>query len=1028
MRAAVIASYLGLLVATAVHGACSAFDENTDYPGNDIGTTNQAKPENCCADCAAFAGCKAYVWVPRDGGVCLLKSEASGKYPAQGARAAKLLASVPPLTGSCPTPEANTDYPGNDLGRTQRASMDLCCNDCEATEGCARFVYYGGDCILKAGGGVKSRFPGATAASFVPKGSGNTTTPAPTDGTCSVIEEDTDYIGNDIDTTNRAKAEDCCADCVANPNCKVYVWAQGVCILKSANSGKTSSPGARAATVRARVPTSPPMVGCPAIQEDVDYPGNDLTTTYQTTAEFCCADCTGTPGCRGFVWNAMAGACRLKTAVGSPVKAVGNRASVLPRLTTATCSAFKNDVDYPGNDIGSTSRASAADCCGDCADFNGCTLYVWSNDFGGTCYLKNAKSDPSPFPGAKAGVYTRSVAPVPIVTPAPAPSAIQTSVFGTYPSPSVAFAYLPNMQWIPNSKLETGEIGDIDILKPFPLPSPAEMIAAHDAKPKPLLEEGTNTLYFPLSQSVGECAVMTSSSGYAFFTYVPSTQICVVHNFASPTTTTFALFPTQAPMVLSQSLPQDFQLGVDTNQSSTLARCQAGCSSLAACAAVTYTDKTCTFFGPSPAKQAGILAGWVSDPIAWNEVPNSMQYLTMPSRSLDLAKYTTQAATTAKTIGDCAAAALQKRLPLFSFESSAKKCTLVKAATTAATTSTMLINYPASPVVLSSAALATGLTKTSVANAASAADCHKACVPSAAGCLGTTFDASTKRCELLIPAYAPTTTLGWIATSALPTGAVSPSSVHMFVNAHQDDHELFMSANLYDSFASKSTKIVMIYMSAGDAGARDGWYQAREAGTLASAQSFVKLFGLYNPVRKTDVITLLGHQITKVTLGNAVHYFLRLSEDGMSNLPSNKAAAPMDRPGEKYANVAALRAVVVGLMKMEAKGIGNAVVNSQQFKEVDHVLHAMAGQIVFDGVAADATLSKCLSQNYFWGYQRWLDTINMKDPSLTTQRSMWWALHKAIVKVYPNNSPWYDHCQSLGRQYLALNVAGSGKC
>ncbi|KDO18443.1 hypothetical protein SPRG_16081, partial [Saprolegnia parasitica CBS 223.65] len=107
------------------------------------------------------------------------------------------------------------------------------------------------------------------------------------------------------------------------------------------------------------------MVGCPAIQEDVDYPGNDLTTTHQTTAEFCCADCTGTPGCRGFVWNAMAGACRLKTAVGSPVKAVGNRASVLPRLTTATCSAFQNDVDYPGNDIGSTSRASAADCCGD---------------------------------------------------------------------------------------------------------------------------------------------------------------------------------------------------------------------------------------------------------------------------------------------------------------------------------------------------------------------------------------------------------------------------------------------------------------------------------------------------------------------------------------------------------------------------------------------------------------------------------------------------------------------------------------
>nr|AIG55565.1 secreted protein [Thraustotheca clavata] len=1003
------------------NATCSAFDENTDYPGNDIGTASQPKADDCCADCAAFPGCKAFVWVPRDGGVCLLKSASSGKWPSTGARASTIVAPTPSLTGSCPVTEPNTDYPGNDLGRTQRSSIDLCCNDCEATPNCARFVYANGDCILKSAGGSPTKYNGATAASYVPKVV--TPTPAPVANTCSPIDEDTDYMGNDIGTTSRSTAEGCCADCEANPSCKAYVWVfrdGGVCLLKSAKGQRASYKGARASTVISRFPSPPPMVGCLPIQEDTDFPGNDLTTTFRSAAEFCCDDCTKTPGCNAFVWSGS-GICHLKTASSSPVKSIGNRASVIPRSTNAVCSKFEDDVDYPGNDIGQTYRVKPEECCNDCADNRDCTAYVWSSDYGGICYLKSAKSDPYPVKGAKAGTFQRKNPDQPSNPPAPAPSNVVAGSFGTYPSPTIAFNSIPNTQWI--AKTEDLVIGGIDIMKPFPLPSPEEMIKAHDAKPKPLLEATTNTYYFALIQSIGECAMMSSSSGYSLFTYVTSTKICVVHDFGSPSTSTFAMNKQQAPIALQQQIPMDFSLGKNTSVSSQQ-DCQKSCNQIANCAATTFSGTTCTYFGPAKS-QDGVSAGWVIDPIVWNEKPNSMQYITMTMRSINLSGYSTQNGN-AKTVDDCANAALQKKTQLFSFDTSKKVCTLASLPIKASMT-LQLYNYPSAPAVFTNFDLASGTTQQTMSNTASASECQKLCIPSSSGCMGSVFNTQSKQCILHIPDYSATTTIGWIIPETLTSVVKNPTAVNFYVNAHQDDHELFMASNLYDSFSKSTTKIVMIYMSAGDAGATNGWYQAREEGTLASAQSFVKLFGLYSPLRKTETITMLKHQITKVTMGNAIHYFLRLSEDGMTNLPS-KSASPMDRPTEKYANVNELQSVVIALMKAEAKGIGNAVVNSQQFKDPDHVLHAMAGQIVYDGVNGDSTLKKCMTQNYFWGYQRWLDTVNMQDPSLSTQRQIWWALNRAVVKLYPSNSPWYDHCEALGRQYLALNQAGTGTC
>ncbi|KDO18242.1 hypothetical protein SPRG_16326 [Saprolegnia parasitica CBS 223.65] len=1020
-----LAAYYALLLASAVVSAatptCSAIIENTDLPGNDIGTTARPTADGCCADCAATTGCKAYVWVARDGGVCLLKSDAGFSYTYPGARASIL---TPPLTGSCPSTEADTDYPGNDLGRTKRASIDLCCNDCEATPGCARFVYYGGDCILKSGGGTKSTYPGAIASTFVPANTTPAPTPAPgptaPPGTCAPIQENTDYPGFDISQTTQASAEACCDDCYANPNCKAFVWnPAGYCILKSGKGSVSTYPGARASTIPSRIPPPPTMIGCNPIVDNMDMPGNDLSLTYQSAAESCCADCTGTPGCRAFVFDSDGGVCYLKTASGTMVPSAGKRASVLPVANPATCTALPKDIDYPGNDVAQTYRTQWSDCCQDCADNSDCTVYVWSNDNGGTCYLKNAMSPTESAPGSFAGSYTRIIKPPPVLPPT-APSNVVAGAYGTYPSPTTAFAYLPSSQWVPRT--EAGGVGVVDIFKNFSLPSSKDMEDAHSGKLQPKREAATNTYYFPLVQSIGECAVMSSSSGYHFFTYVASTQICIVHDFSSATPS-YALHPSQPAKVLTHVPSSEFVLGVNPSTAS-LAACQAACGNLATCAAVTFAGTTCTFYGPAASK-AGVVAGWVHDPIKWNEVPGSMQYVTMPQRTVPLTGATTAASTTSKTVAACASAARAKSVSLFTFDTAKSACLLVTLPKASATSTLYLYNYPASPLVLPGQALPAGAT--TPVSATSGTECHKLCVPSSSGCVGAAFDSATKSCVLHLATYAASTTIGWVVPTTLPSSVATPTSVEFYINAHQDDHELFMAAKLYDSFSKPTAKIVMIYTSAGDAGATDGWWQARELGTLASSQTFVKLFGLFSPVRKTSTVTINGHVITKVVLGNAIHYFLRLPELGMIALPTTMTS-PVDKPAESYANIAALRATVIALVKLEASGRSNVVVNSQQFADVDHVLHAMTGQLVSDGLKADATLNKCVTRNFFWGYQHWLDSINMVDPSLTEQRNMWWALHGAIVKQYPGSSPWYDHCLTLGRQYLASTVAGTGTC
>ncbi|ETV91446.1 hypothetical protein H310_13989 [Aphanomyces invadans] len=126
--------------------------------------------------------------------------------------------------------EPNMDYWGNDIRSTKQQVPMNCRSECASNPLCILFVWRQGTCFLKHKRGPARVAPGAVAGVVYPQ--------------CSAIEDNTDYKGNDIATTQRASPRDCCADCTANGQCVVVVWFQGTCYLKNLIGAKSTKTGA----------------------------------------------------------------------------------------------------------------------------------------------------------------------------------------------------------------------------------------------------------------------------------------------------------------------------------------------------------------------------------------------------------------------------------------------------------------------------------------------------------------------------------------------------------------------------------------------------------------------------------------------------------------------------------------------------------------------------------------------------------------------------------------------------------------
>ncbi|KAF0718706.1 Aste57867_1532 [Aphanomyces stellatus] len=155
------------------------------------------------------------------------------------------------------------------------------------------------------------------------------------------------------------------------------------------------------------------------------------------------------------------------------------------------CTTYPN-VDFPGNDLTSTTQNDPANCCSDCQATLGCQAYNW---FDGICYLKSAFSDTVPLQGGVSGIFsaaTTTIVPIgstpaptfaPMLTPTPDPTAGSTTAAPTHvPTPAPMPTSAPTLA---PTRIPTL----VPILAPTPVPTstptPAPTLSPTPVPPTP---------------------------------------------------------------------------------------------------------------------------------------------------------------------------------------------------------------------------------------------------------------------------------------------------------------------------------------------------------------------------------------------------------------------------------------------------------------------------------------------------------------------------------------------------------------
>lgn len=109
-------------------------------------------------------------------------------------------------------------------------------------------------------------------------------------------------------------------------------------------------------------------------------------------------------------------------------------------------------------------------------------------------------------------------------------------------------------------------------------------------------------------------------------------------------------------------------------------------------------------------------------------------------------------------------------------------------------------------------------------------------------------------------------------------------STRFFISAHQDDWQLFMNPNVYNSIKNPQDKTVIIHTTAGDAGEGKGkrsYYKAREEGSLRALRFLANTFESgegFGTEMNEEMVQINGHKMQRMSYRNCVVYLLRLPD------------------------------------------------------------------------------------------------------------------------------------------------------
>ncbi|ETP32886.1 hypothetical protein F442_18494, partial [Phytophthora nicotianae P10297] len=149
------------------------------------------------------------------------------------------------------------------------------------------------------------------------------------------------------------------------------------------------------------------LASCPTTS-GVDYLGNDIKSVSNVKVTDCCTLCSQTSGCGAFTWTAyQGGTCWLKSSKGNTASNAAATSAVL--VEDPPGCTLNDGYDYPGNDIANVKNGNAGACCSICSSWPGCKAFTWTNNNGGTCWLKSKKDSQVLKAGAKSSVVDNTV-------------------------------------------------------------------------------------------------------------------------------------------------------------------------------------------------------------------------------------------------------------------------------------------------------------------------------------------------------------------------------------------------------------------------------------------------------------------------------------------------------------------------------------------------------------------------------------------------------------------------------------------
>ena len=249
-----------------------------------------------------------------------------------------------------------------------------------------------------------------------------------------------------------------------------------------------------------------------------------------------------------------------------------------------------------------------------------------------------------------------------------------------------------------------------------------------------------------------------------------------------------------------------------------------------------------------------------------------------------------------------------------------------------------------------------------------------------------------------------TRSLGPKAPSLAVGSNGTPLAVEFFLQAHQDDWQLFFGDRAVDAVQTAS-KVVFVYTTAGASAASDpGYWQAREQAANASVDTMT----LATPGPWTCAnATVNAHQIYRCTRANTVNYYLRLPNpgdaqpNGMSDLRDGKIHSLTSVEGSAtYTSWADLTTTIRGIFSAEIgataeSGVGiHSPETDRSVNDSDHSDHLATG---------DLTDAACVGHDYnrFWyvGYQNQYYPQNVFGAALAAKWGTVYAYDHVMVRL-----------------------------